>query len=410
MGVERSRWNAFRGLSVGVAAVVASSAAVRPVAAQVIDAPSQAAVSTSPSIDRPGLLLTPSLDVAYDSNIFRTNDSITPNVDDEIVTPRVQADYVRLFGPHDLHLHTDLAYQQYVSNSDRSRGRYEVDGDARLRFLGACQLQPSARYLSQLADYGDINRALDDRQRFSTLALQASCPREAGFFPDVKIERDTTRNSANFIYADQTGFSYRLAVDYARPSLGLGSVYYSRLRSTRDNIGIVNYVDRAGLTFARDIVSSFALSADLHYLDATSDDAKIRPYRGLGWNGRLTVRPTSLLVVDLATERTIVNDTLVPAGFAVQSDYTLDARLRISTRTVLTAQGQLGRRSFRRDPNLLFSTINSDKFSNFSIGAIRQMSNRIDLQVEGRRSSRRTDSGANDFDVNVALLSLSYKF
>ncbi|MFX6724749.1 hypothetical protein ABTH54_20055, partial [Acinetobacter baumannii] len=54
------------------------------------------------------LELTPSVQIAYDSNIFRTDSRLTPSVDDALLTGRLEAQLRHAFGEQDLRLHGDV--------------------------------------------------------------------------------------------------------------------------------------------------------------------------------------------------------------------------------------------------------------------------------------------------------------
>ncbi|MFX7792818.1 hypothetical protein ABTK00_20490, partial [Acinetobacter baumannii] len=86
-------------------------------------------------------------------------------------------------------------------------------------------------------------------------------------------------------------FAWSAGLGYARPSLGTASVYYAHLSSDRYTLGLVNDVDRAGVTFRRAVVSAFAIDADVHYLAVSPRGANVPRYRGVGWDAGLTFRP-----------------------------------------------------------------------------------------------------------------------
>lgn len=403
------------GRSGGTAASLALFAigATMPVAAvaQIVDPDRPQPTSVErPRIDDPGLSITASALATYDSNIFRTDSARVASVDDIIVTPRVAATYNKIVGLNDLKLVADVGYSYYTQNDDRSRARIELEGTGTLRIAGICQVEPVGHFLRQQADYGDINRPIDNFQTFGRIGLRASCPRTVGFYPFAEAMRDTTRNDTAFNFADQTAETYTGGIGYNRPSVGQTRFYYTYLRSNRDTIGVVNRVDRFGARFQRAVVSRFELDVDLHYLDARSRGARVEPYRGLGWDASLVFRPIPSLSLTGQTARKIVNDTLVPAGFAVESDYGGKAEWQFAGRTLLRAGIDHGNRTFRGDPTVIASSINSDKFTNLSVGATRKVSARLDLNLDGRHISRKTDTRVNEYDVTLGTVGVSYRF
>lgn len=360
-------------------------------------------------IPDPGAGLTLSADAGYDSNIFRTSDATEPAVDDLIVTPRAILEYKRAVGHNDVRLKLDAAYSYYTFHSDRSRLRADGNLGGTVRIAGACQVEPSARILRQRADYGDVNRAIDNQQTFTTLAVDANCQRVVGFYPLAGFSRDTTANDREFEFADQKSETYTGGVGYNRPSLGKLTSYYTYSHVSRDTLGLETLIDRAGVTFERAIVSRFAVKVDIHYLNARSRGAEVQPYRGLGWDGTFTIRPIPRVRFELGGSRRIINDTLVPAGFAVQTVYSLLGEWQVLPRLRVTASGERGERSFRRDPNVIFSPIGSDTYTNLLAGVRRNISAKMDFTADVRHIKRRTDSGVNAFDLTLANIGISLK-
>ncbi len=361
-------------------------------------------------VNQPGLSVTPTAEVAYDDNIFRTSDDRAAPVDDIIVTPALRASYQRQLGQNDLRVDGDLGYSFYTQNTDRSRVRADIRGSGTIRIAGICQIQPDLRFTRQQADYGDINGPIDNFQTFSTLAMKASCPRAVGFFPLAELSRRTTRNDTLFNFADQTLVSAAGGIGYARPSLGQAALFYRYSRADRPTIGVVNRIDEAGVTFNRAVVSRVEMSVDLHYLQASSKGANVRPYRGAGWDIDLVFRPIPRILFKGEAGRRIVNDSLVPAGFTVQTDYALSTEWRFAERTLLRGGAVLGRRQFRGDPLVIAAPFSSDRFSSLTLGLTRAMGERLNLTLDAQRTSRRTNTGLNNYDADRVAAGVSYRF
>lgn len=363
-----------------------------------------------PDLARPGLTLTTGLSATYDDNIFRTDDARRPSVDDVIVTPSLIAEYQKQLGVNDVTVNADVSYGYYTQNPDRSRIRAIGQVRGNVRIAGQCVLRPLASIQRQRADYGDINGPIDNFQTFTALGVEATCPRTVGLFPIVAYRRDTSDNDPEFAFANQRANSYTVGLGYARPSIGTLTAYYNRVDSARDAIGVTNHVDRAGLTFVRSVVSSASLKADVQYLSARSIGAVVRPYRGLGWAGELIYRPLPRLALTLTTDRRIINDTLVPAGFAVQTDVGLRGEWQFAERTRVHVQGSYAERVFRGDPLVVVSGINLDHVTDVEAGITRRIGARIDLKAQLRNISRQTDTDASQFRVTLATGGISYRF
>lgn len=356
-----------------------------------------------------GLVIEVSGDITYDSNIFRQDASVAPVVDDFILTPAVAARYAQVFGRVNLRLDGAYAYSHYLDNPDRARPRFEIGGEAGTAIAGRCIVSPGARYLRLRSDFGDINAAIENTQRIVTADLSVACPREAGFYPFAEGSLRNVRNDAQFDFADEDTYAIGGGIGYSRPSIGTATAYYSYQSSERPSLGFTNRIDRIGVTFERAVVSTVSIEADLHYLRAeTSGIGEL--YSGLAWRGALTVRTLPRLSLRGVTARTIVNDSLIPAAFAVQSDYNLWADYRLSTNTRLSAGALFGSRKFETAPPLLVSPFDNDRFSEFLIGAERNIGRRISLNLEARHFRRRTDTDINEYNVSLATIGASLRF
>ncbi len=363
-----------------------------------------------PIIAEPGLSVTTSGEVAYDDNIFRTDSDRTPSVEDFILTPAARLVYLSQIGSNDVRLDADLAYSYFTQNPDRSRGRADLRGQATFRIAGACQITPSARLLKQQADYGDINAARDNFQTLSDLSLRASCPRTVGLYPVVDLDRRTTVNSPAFDFADLKTVSVLAGVGYNRPSLGQAVFYYRYIDNERPAIDVTNRIDQIGVTFNRAVVSTVTLSVDAHYLNVQSRGANVRSYRGPGWDASLEVRPVPALELSLQTGRRIVNDSLVPAGYAIQTDYEIGGELTLAERTRLRAGALFGSRRFRGDPLVIAVPFASDDFQSYTLGATRQIGARLSANVDAQYSTRNTDTAFNQYRFTRLVAGVSYRF
>lgn len=363
-----------------------------------------------PELSAPGLTLTTGLSATYDDNIFRVDENRRPVTDDLIVTPSLIAEYQKQIGVNDFTLNADVSYGYYTQNPDRSRIRAIGQARGNVRIAGQCVLRPLALVQRQRADYGDINGPIDNFQTFTALGLEATCPRTVGLFPIVAYRRDTSDNDPEFAFANQRANSYTVGMGYARPSIGTLTAYFNRVDSARDAIGVTNHIDRAGLTFVRAVVSSVSLKADVQYLSARSVGAVVRPYRGLGWAGEFLYRPLPRLSLTLTTDRRIINDTLVPAGFAVQTDVGLRSEWQFAERTRVHVQGSYAERMFRGDPLVVVSGINFDHVTDVEAGITRRIGARVDLRGQVRHISRQTDTDASQFRVTLATGGISYRF
>lgn len=360
--------------------------------------------------DSNGLTVTPSVDVMYDDNIFRTDEENTPSADDIIVTPGVSAQFNKPFGASRMEAKASAFYDIYAGHS--SRNRLLLDGSLAARIaLGAnCYAEPYGRYRRARADYGDINADVDNQQSFSTLSLQVSCPREAGLYPIAKYERETTRNDPQFDYSNRNSNGFAVGIGYSRPSLGDLTAYYNYSNTDRYDIGVRNKVNRYGVTFHRAIVSHISFDLDLHWLDVRSNVPDIEEYHGLAWNAATVIRPLSTVLLRLETGRAIVTDSLIATGYAIRSNYRATLRYQLGDRASARLGYEYETRQFRRNPAIIADTIDSDKVYTLSAGLERTVSARVNLALAGLRVVRRTDNGSNDYEANQITVGATYSF
>ncbi|MDP1026691.1 outer membrane beta-barrel protein [Sphingomonas sp. KR1UV-12] len=347
-----------------------------------------------------------SIETVYDDNILRIDSDAGRPTADLILRPGAAGRYVRAVGRHELTVEAAADYGYYTGNPDRSRLRARAATAPLLR-IGGIEMTPVAKIGVEDADYGDINAALTNRRTTATLGTGLRWAREVGFYPLAEVARDVTRNNAPFGFADQRSTLYRGGIGYVRPSLGRAVAYYARVESRRPAVGIVNRTDRAGLGFSRSVVSHLSIDADLHYLHVDSSGARLAPFSGLGWDGALTVRPGERLAVQLGTSRRIINDALIPSGYAISSEYRVKLRWRVQDRFRLETGAELADRTFRQDQQVIASPIGADRYVLLSGGARRTLQRGLGIAANVQYVRRTTDSGVNAFHATMATLGMS---
>ena len=362
------------------------------------------AQAQSASAPRQGLRIEPSLTLVYDDNVYRVDTDRVEPVDDLIVTPAVEARFDRDIGPRAISLRAFVGYDQFVSETERSKPRIELEGSGRLLIAGQCNVRPLASYRQQRADYGDINNATENLQRFSSLGIRADCERSAGLYPLAAYRRDTTRNGGGFEYADQTSNLVRAGMGYARPSLGTLTAYYERVSSDRAELGIRNRSDAAGLSFDRSVSPLTSIFADVRWMHVTSSTDAIGSYDGPGWTLRLSTLAVPRLRLAASTERTIVNDSLIASGFAVRTAHRVSADIGLSELTSIGAFGEFVRREFRQDASIRPFNFTRDRTNQFGFLARRKITDDFAVDLSVSRIQRSTNSDiANYRATRVAL-------
>ena len=356
-----------------------------------------------------GLHLTAGLDLLYDDNIYRVDDSIEKPTADLIVTPSLEAAYGMPIGRHDILLRGKIGYDRFISEGQRSKLRLDTEAKANIRFGATCLITPRAAYRQQRADYGDINAVTENLQKFSTIGADFTCERP-GLFPVASYEHDTTRNAAEFDYADQTSDTFRGGVGYAMPSFGTLTAYYERVDSKRNALGIENRINSYGLRFQRAVTPITQIDADVRWLDVSSDSAAVGSYDGLGWKISLSTQAIPRLKLTATTERAIINDSLIATGFAIDSSYRFQGEFSISELTSGGLYAEWDRRKFRQDAALRPYSITADRNRRFGGLLRRKLSDRFDLTLDAQHYTRRTDTSVSNYSGTQITLSAALHF
>lgn len=357
-----------------------------------------------------GLRIEPSLVAVYDSNVYRVDSDVADPVADIIVTPAVEVRFDRDIGVRAISLRALAGYDRFLSETGRSKPRLEVEGAGKLLIAGQCALRPLASYRQQRADYGDINSASENLQKFSTLGVSADCERPAGLYPVASWRRDTTRNGDGFEYADQTSNLYRAGIGYARPSLGKLTAYYERVTSDRPELGVENRSHAYGLSFARSVSPITSIDTDFRWMHVTSTAPAVSDYDGPGWTVRLSTMAIPRVKLTAATERTIVNDSLIATGFAIRTAHRLSAEVALSELTTIGAFGELVRRDFRQDASIRPFAYTHDRTNQFGLTASRKITERFALDFSLSRLDRATNSDVSNFRATRVALGATMRF
>jgi hypothetical protein len=357
-----------------------------------------------------GLRISPSLTAVYDDNVYRVDSRTGDPIADVIVTPAIEARFDRDIGVRAISLRALAGYDRFLSESARSKPRFEVEGSGRFLIAGQCSVRPLASYRQQRADYGDINSASENLQKFSTLGVSADCERAAGLYPVAAWRRDTTRNGDGFEYADQTSNLYRAGIGYARPSLGKLTAYYEHITSERPALAVENRSDAYGVSFVRSVSPLTSIDADVRWMHVTSNSAAIGGYDGPGWIVRVSTLAIPRVKLTGSTERTIVNDSLIATGFAVRTAHRLSAEVALSELTTIGVFGELVRRDFRQDAAIRPFNYTHDRTNQFGLLASRKLTERFALDFSLSRLDRATNSDVSNYRATRLALGATMRF
>lgn len=376
----------------------------------VLALPAQAQTKDEKQAPEQGLHIEPSITAVYDDNVYRVDSRREDPTSDVIVTPQVELRFARDIGVRAIALRALIGYDQFLSESQRSKPRLEFEGNGKLLIAGTCAVRPLASYREQRADYGDINSASENLQRFSTLGVSADCERAAGLYPLAAYRRDTTRNGDGFDYADMTSQTYRAGIGYARPSLGRATAYYEHNDSDRPEIGIDNRYDAGGVTFERAVSPITTISADLRWMHVTSNSSAVGSYDGPGWRVQLATTAIPRLKITGSTDRTVVNDSLVATGFVIRTGYRIGAEYGLSELTSIGAFADFSRRELRQDAGIRAFSYTRDRTNQFGALVRRKLTDRFALELALSHYDRTTNSDASNYKATRLSLGATAKF
>jgi hypothetical protein len=358
-----------------------------------------------------GLQITASADLAYDSNIYRTDKRLAESVDDFILTPSIEAKYFKPVGRHELSLRALVGYDIFFSQSEQNKPRLFAEATGALRFGASCKIAPLLSYRRERADYGDLNLQTSNVQRFVTAGASLSCPREAGLYPELSYLRKSTRNANDdFAYADQDTDAFAVQVNYAKPSLGIVRTFVRYDRIDRPTLGFHNRTYAVGVGLERSVSPLFSADAEIYGLEVDSGNARIAGYNGVGWDVRLESKALEPIRLGVSTRRTVVNDSLVTSGYAIETIYGMSARWIISELSALEGYANWRRRTFRNDPAVLISNYGADRISEFGATLRRKVGSRIEFSLGASRYAREISGGGSRYSANRIVIGAKARF
>jgi len=152
------------------------------------------------------------------------------------------------------------------------------------------------------------------------------------------------------------------------------------------------------------------IDADVRWLDVSSDSAAVGSYDGLGWKVSLSTQAIPRLKLTATTERAIINDSLIAAGFTIDSSYRIQGEFSISELTSGGLYAEWDRRKFRQDAALRPYSITADRNRRFGGLLRRKLSDRFDLTLDAQHYTRRTDTSVSNYSGTQITLSAALHF
>lgn len=321
-----------------ILAGVASAVAAWPAAAQIANP-----TAILDSLDFGGvanrLIFTPSVDVAYDSNVARSNNTVaitrglTPA--DEIYSPSLAVDILQPVGRNSVFAAGTLGYNFYDHNSVLNREALSLNGGANLQ-AGRCRATLSGGYARRQNSLEDeTGRQVQDTFDAPSVSLNASCGGDHGFSPVFTVAENWTNNSIpSFQTSNLQTFSASGGLAYKSATLGVASLFgqYSKTdfpnRVLPTATGLVHdsyESEGGGVRYERMLGARIQGTVALSYTHIDTALSTGPAFSGLTYDADLTYRASSRLGFHGSFGRDVLPTNLLNAAFRVQTTELVEA-------------------------------------------------------------------------------------
>lgn len=367
------------------------------------------------------------LEVRHDSNVARTSDALAAarglKRSDERLTPGVEIDVQRPMGRHTMSVSGFVGYDFYRRNSRLNRERLGLSAIAGIN-AGPCLLTLSPgiqRRQSELNTIQFVNLPGTDSYRNTQTTQDYSaelrCGRRTGLRPLVRYERIIGDNS-NFIrrISDYRSNKYSAGVGYTNPILGDFTVTVDRDETSyphRPQAGPNPFggfrSDDIKLTAQRDIGSLIVANASLAYTHLRPDLAGVRGFNGLSWSLGATVRPTTRLSLQLASNNSVHPSLGAAAVYQRSRNVTLDATYALTHRTSLKAGVSQDHHRYEGASAIYGPLLTNDTLTRLSAGASYDWNSKVQLNLDVGHEHRNANGGIYDYNSSYVAFTTRYK-
>jgi hypothetical protein len=390
--------------------------------------PATAASAQANDESRRSVSIRPSIQLAYDSNIYKVSRSSTlvagPLADDISVSPGVALDISLPLGRQRVFLAGYAGYDFYLKNDRLNRERIGLDGGADLRVVGSCSTTLTAGYARAQGDLANglsLFAAPNTEQRV-TLSADARCGGPVGLQPAIGYTHQTVRNSnTSFVATNSTSDSYRGSLAYVRPSFGSLSLYGNYAESRYDDRvptlpgvpanlreGIKSY--GVGLQYSREIGARLrgSISGGYNWVDPKLGGEK---FRGANYALSLDYSASERLAVGITAARSADLPNLLNVLYSITDTFGMTASYRLNPRISLNAGGSYQKRRLRASEVLVGSPFvaTRDELLQLTAGAGYDLGQKLRLNLGFTHQQRRSDNDFFRYNANQVVIGASYQ-
>lgn len=378
---------------------------------------------TATAVAAPTIVITPHVDVLYDTNVARASKVVAEvrglHRSDIRYTPALDFSIEAPLGRQVIFLDGLVGYDFYQRNRQLNRERIAATGGARVS-LSRCSGTISgnlSRRQSEISDFIDVG-PVKNNQTVTGVALNGRCGGPIGLVPTFGVSRTWVNNSNRLRdYGNSVSTSVSVGLSYVRPSFGELAVVGEYTR--------VKYPDRAALgldvadgydvrsvggRFSREIGSRIGTSIGVFYTSVDTEGSGDN-FSGVTGDAALDLRLGDATKLRLSAQREVKPSNLYFGNYSVAETYSAHLEHALSPRLKFSAGVGLIKRKIHGDKSLVPITIVNSERRYFAFArATYDVGSRAVVAVEVSREVRYADPKIFDYTSNRALVSLRYAF
>lgn len=375
------------------------------------------------------VVIRPTIQLLYDSNVFRANDLIVVppgrSRDDLRATPSLDLDISIPVGRQLLFLSGEVGYDFYVNNTQLNNARINLSGGADLRVLRTCSTKITGSYARRQSNFADIfaTVVLPNTEERKGVDVQASCGGAIGFAPSIGYGHEEVSNSSPFFKT----FDYRTdrfngSLAYQRPSFGALAIYGNYARTAYPNRQFVTFPSfqtvtdgvqsySAGVRFSRNIGSRINGSISIGYSWVDPKLFTVNKFRGASYELDLNLRPSERMQLEVLASRSAEVSNLANVSYSITDLYGLNGTYQLNRKARLTYGASYQTRDYRGSQQAgPFLPIKNDTLTQGSVGLAYDLGRRITLTSNFTQEKRTADNPFFNYISSRVMLGASLTF
>lgn len=349
----------------------------------------------------------------YDTNVLRLGEQRTNQPTDNVqIGPQVTLDYSRRLSRQRIFANGYAGY--FWNNRFEFLNRQDValTGGADLRVGPKCRATVTGSFFQAQSDLQDLSTPVRNVATTQDYAIDASCPRPAGFFPvasagyfQVDNERRVERN--------QDIVDGRFGIGYSRPSLGMAQLFGAistirRERGIQTPQGLIRDVTKVrsvGLRVERDVGTRIRAGGEIAYTSADPASPQASAFEGITYAVNAAYTPISRFVLSAGVDRTVSARGNLGTSYVIREQANLGARLTVSRRTSFGARVLVAQRDYQgEDPLFLPQPRGADTQVTAQADVRYRVAQPITLELTTRYFQRTAENDFYDYDSFATTL------